>query len=159
VRSRPSARILVWCAILSPARAASDRYEQFLVWLLTGVGLGQEVALQLAGDAQNQGWEARQDALRAFLRAHDQDVAHLLAAGAKHIAKLEKYQDMTDITRVNLPSGSITLQSLKPSCRWELRMTLRRADTVPAAAFVVTSIAFGRWSTRPRCNVRRTSSS
>jgi hypothetical protein len=99
------------------ARSASDRYEQFLVWLLTGVGLGQAAALQLDRDAQNEGWDERQDALRTFPGAHYPDVARRLAAGAKRIAKLEQYLDLTDITPVNLPSVSITLQSLKPLFR------------------------------------------
>jgi adenylosuccinate lyase len=58
-----------------------------------------------------------QEAIRAFLGIDYQEVAKLLAAGAKRIEQLDKWLDLTDVERVNLPSVSITLQPLKPSCR------------------------------------------
>jgi hypothetical protein len=98
---------------------ACRSYQGFLVWLMVGVGLGQE------------------DAIHTFLGVDYPEVAKLLAAGAKRIDQLNKYLELTNVERVNLSSVSFTLQSLKPSCRWKLRVTLPRAGIVPTAAFVV----------------------
>jgi hypothetical protein len=126
-------------------RAACQDYDAFLIWLLKGISLGEESARDLANDPQNVRWDAAQDAIRAFLGVEYEEVAKLLAAGAKRIERLNKWLDSTAVEPVNLPSVSITLQPLKPSCSCKFKRGLLPGDTVPAASFAVRFIAFARW--------------
>jgi hypothetical protein len=84
-------------------RAECQRYEAFLIWLLKGIGLDEESAHDLAKDPQNVRWDESQDAIRAFLCVEYEEVAKLLAAGAKRIERLNKWLDSTAVEPVNLP--------------------------------------------------------
>jgi hypothetical protein len=113
--------------VLSNCKSLSPTVFQFFPWRLPPKQWAAARRYFQTRIVQINGWTAFQRVLelRTFLGGQYEEVGELLAAGAKRITKLRQYLQQTEVTQ--LPSVSVTLQSLKPLCRRKLEMRPGRA--------------------------------